>query len=95
MTVVQGCKNEVAHSRCTTKNFYCRNVFFLHFILYARSHQRGVRGHRVARMDHVSCPQACPKNNISMIIVFTLRNLNTKITEGNSAKLLFHNFVSN
>jgi len=57
-------------------------------------HQRGARGHRVAHKDHVSRPRACSKNSISMINVFTLRNLNTKIIENKLSKILFHKFAS-
>ena len=33
------------------------------------------------------CPRACSKNNISMINVFTLTNINTKIIEGKLSKI--------
>ena len=51
---------------------------------YTRGHQRGVRGHQVARKDHVDHPRA---HNISMINVFTLTNTNTKIIEGKLSKI--------
>ena len=57
---------------------------------YSRGHQRGARGHQVARKDHVGRPQACSENSISMINVFALTNINTKIIEGKSSK----NFIS-
>jgi len=47
-------------------------------LFYSRAHQRGARGHQVARKDHVSRPRACSKNNISMINAFTLMNINTE-----------------
>ena len=58
-------------------------------------HQRDAHGHRVAPKDHVSRLWACSKTNISMINVFTLRNINTKIIEGKLSKILFYKFVSN
>jgi len=33
------------------------------------------------------CPRACSKNNISMINVFTLTNIDTKIIEGKLSKI--------
>jgi len=50
-------------------------------------HQRGAGGHQVARKEHVGRPRACSKNNISMINVFTLTNINTKIAESKLSKL--------
>ena len=47
-------------------------------LFYSRAHQRGARGHQVARKDHVNRPRACSKNNISMINAFTLMNINTE-----------------
>ena len=44
-------------------------------------------GHQVAHYDHVSRPRACSKNNISMINVFRLTNINTKIIEGKLSEL--------
>jgi len=41
------------------------------------------------------CPQACSENNISMINVFTLTNINTKIIEGKLSKILIPKWVSN
>ena len=41
--------------------------------------------------DHAGCPRACSKNNISIINVFTLTNINTKIIEGKLIKI----FISN
>jgi len=55
-------------------------------LLWGRVHQRGVRGHHVARKDHVGRPRACSKNNISMTNVFTLMNINTKIIESKLSK---------
>jgi len=52
--------------------------------------QRGARGHQVARKDHVGRLRACSKNNISMISVFTLTNINTKLNEAKLSK----NFIS-
>ena len=49
--------------------------------LNSRGHQRGARGHQVARKDQVGRPRTCSKNNINMINVFTLTNINTKIGE--------------
>jgi len=54
--------------------------------MQSRGHQRGARGHQVARKDHVRRPRACSGNNNSMINVFTLTNINTKITEGKLSK---------
>jgi len=53
--------------------------------LYTRGHQRGARGHQVARKDHVGGPRVRSKNNISMINVFT-SYINTKIIEGKLSK---------
>jgi len=49
--------------------------------IYYRGHQRGARRHQVPRKNHVRRlrPQACSKNNDSMINVFTLTNTNSKI----------------
>jgi len=55
--------------------------------LWFRGHQRGARGHQVARKEYISRPRARSKNNISMINVFTLTNINTKITEGKLSKM--------
>jgi len=49
---------------------------------YTKGHQRGARGHQVARKDHVGRPWACSKSDISMVNVFTLTNINTKIIKG-------------
>jgi len=54
---------------------------------WSRSHQRGARGHQVARKDQVGRPWACSKNNINMISVFTLTNINNKIIEGKLIKI--------
>jgi len=54
---------------------------------YTRGHQRGARGHQVARKGHVHRPQACSKNNTSIINVFTLTNINIKIIEGKLSKI--------
>jgi len=51
-------------------------------VVQTRGHQRGARGHQVARKDQVGRPRAFSKNNISMINVFALTNINTKIAEG-------------
>jgi len=40
-----------------------------------------------AREDYVGRPRACSKNNISMINVFTLTNINTKIIEGKLSQI--------
>jgi len=55
--------------------------------VYTRGHQRGARGYQVGRKEQIGRPQACSKNNISMIIVFILRNINTKIIEGKLSKI--------
>ena len=44
------------------------------------------------------CPRACSKNNISMISVFSLRNIlivNTKIIKNKLSKILFQKRASN
>jgi len=64
-------------------------------MVYISGHQRGARGHYVARKDQVGRPMACSKNNISMINVFTLTNINTKVIKVNWAKVLFQKCVSN
>jgi len=56
-------------------------------IVYSRSHQRGARGHQVAGKDQVGRPRTCSKNNISMIYIFTLTNITTKIVEGKLRKI--------
>jgi len=56
-------------------------------MLYNTCHQRGARGHQVARKDQVGRPPACSKINISMINVLTLTNINTKIIEGKLSKI--------
>jgi len=53
-----------------------------------RGHQRGARGHLVARKVHGDRPPDCSENNISVINVFTLTNINTKM-KVNRAKFLF------
>ena len=55
--------------------------------LHTRGHQRGARGHQVARKGQVGRPRACSKNNISMINIFTLPKINTNIIEGNLSKI--------
>jgi len=55
--------------------------------LQLRGHQRGARGHQVPRKDHVGRPRVCFKNDISMINVFTLTNINTKIIEDKLSKI--------
>jgi len=55
-------------------------------IVNCRGHQRGARGHQVARKDQVG-PRACSKNNITMINIFTLTNINNKILEGKLKKI--------
>jgi len=52
-----------------------------------QGHQRDARGHEIARKDHVGRPRACSKNNISMINLFTLTHINTKIIECKSSKI--------
>jgi len=42
---------------------------------------------QVSRKDHVGRPRACSKNKISMIIVLTLTNINTKIIGGKLSKI--------
>jgi len=64
-------------------------------MVYISGHQRGARGHHVARKDQVGRPMAYSKNNISMINVFTLTNINTKVIKVNWAKVLFQKCVSN
>jgi len=49
--------------------------------------QRGSRAYQVARKDQVGRPRACCKNNVSMVIVFTLTNINTKIIERKLSKI--------
>jgi len=56
-------------------------------LVYLRGHQRGARGHPVARKDHVGRPRACSENNISMVDVFIFTNVNTKIIEGKLSKI--------
>jgi len=56
---------------------------------YNRGHQRAIHGHQVACKDHVGSPRTCSKYNISMINVFTLTNINTKIIESNLSKAFF------
>jgi len=51
---------------------------FVKTFYYIKGHQRGARGRQVARKDQVSRPLAFSKNNISMINVFTVRNINTE-----------------
>jgi len=41
----------------------------------SRGQQHGVRGHQVARADHVGHPRACSDNSINIISVFTLMNI--------------------
>ena len=55
--------------------------------IYISSHQRDARGHQVAHKDQVRCPQACYKNYISMINVFTITNINTKIINDKQSKI--------
>jgi len=55
--------------------------------MYSRGHQRGARGHQAASKHQVGRPRACSKNNISMINVFTLTNINTKIIESKLSKI--------
>ena len=50
-------------------------------------HQRGARGHQVARKYQIGRPRACSKNKISLINVFILTNINTKIIEGKLSKI--------
>ena len=64
-------------------------------MVYRRGHQRGARGRQVARKDHLGRPRVCFKNDISMINVFTLTSINTKIIEGKLSKILFQRRVSN
>jgi len=33
-------------------------------------HQRGTRGHKVARKNHVGRPRVCSKNSINVVSVF-------------------------
>jgi len=61
-------------------------VDIIGIFIYTRGHQRGARGHQVARKDHVGRPRVCSKNNISMINVFTLTNIKTKIIAGKLSK---------
>jgi len=56
-------------------------------MVYRRGHQRGARGRQVARKDHLGRPRVCFKNDISMINVFTLTSINTKIIEGKLSKI--------
>jgi len=57
---------------------------FLHILDHLQQgHQRGARGHHVARKDHVPRPRAC----YEMINVFTLTNINDKVTEGKLSKI--------
>jgi len=56
---------------CGAVIIYCNTV--------VQGHQRGARGHQVTRKDQVGLPRACSKNNISLINLFTLTNINTKI----------------
>jgi len=49
----------------------------------------------VARKDHVGLPRACSKNYTSMIIVFSLTNINSETIEGKSSKIMFQKCVSN
>ena len=65
------------------------------FTAYIKGHQRGARGHQVIRKDHVSRRRACSKNNISMINVFTLTNINTKMIEGKLSKTFISECISN
>jgi len=58
----------------------------LTFTVYTRGHQRGARGHQVTRKDDVGRLRACSKNNISMINVFTLTNINTRVIESKMSK---------
>jgi len=44
-------------------------------------HQRGARGHQVARKDQVRRRRACSKNNISMINVFALTIIESKLSK--------------
>jgi len=53
----------------------------------SRDHQCGVRGHQVVCKDQVGRLCAFYKNNISLMNVFTLTNINTKIVEGKSRKI--------
>jgi len=55
--------------------------------VWVRDHQRGARGHQVARKDHVGRPWGCFKNNINIINVFTLTNINTNIIKGKLSKI--------
>ena len=54
---------------------------------YSRGHHRGAHGHQVARKEQVGRPRPCSKNNISMINIFTLTNINTKIIESKLSKI--------
>ena len=55
--------------------------------MYIRGHQRGARGHQVARKDQGARTRACFRYNISMINFFTLTNINNKIIEGKPSKI--------
>ena len=56
-------------------------------LVYRRGHQSGARGYQAARKNHERRPRACSKNNISMVNVFTLTNINTKVIEGQLCKI--------
>ena len=60
----------------------------VHIILYQKSPTWcPLRGHQVARKEHADRPRACSNNNISVINVFTLMNINTKINESKLSKI--------
>ena len=65
----------------------CWNELVSLLFIYIRGHQRGAHGHQVVRKNHVGRPRACSKNNISMINVFTLTNISTKIIETKLSKI--------
>jgi len=60
---------------------------------YTRGHQRSARGHQVAREDEVGRPRGCSKNNISMINVFTLANINTKMIVSKLSNIFYFRSV--
>ena len=66
---------------------YLTIASFIVNILYSKDHQLGDRGHQVTCKDQVGRPRACSKNYISMISVFALTNINTKIIEGKLSKI--------
>jgi len=60
----------------------------VHIILHQKSPTWcPLRRHQVARKEHVDYPRACSNNNISVINVFTLMNINTKINESKLSKI--------